>query len=427
VRIEQETVVPRATHHTDEAEESKGVTLLELLLSAHDTSPVAGHTHTYYRYPARFSPQFARSAISSFTDPGDIVLDPFMGGGTSMVEAQALGRQAIGLDINPLAVFVATAKTDVPSKRELEQILQWALVIAPALNIHQPVARPGTWIAQGYQRNISCRSTWRVRKTLEQILAQIHLLRTQRQQRFTRCALLRTAQWALDCRDRIPSTRELRTHFLAGLSDMAAAANQFRMTCRATGASNNHIPLCLNRSVIGLENDERLRALPPPRLVLTSPPYPGVHVLYHRWQIQGRKETPAPFWIADQKDGMGPSYYTFGDRRGHTKQRYFDDIRAAFSSIACISDQKTLVIQLVAFSDPQSQMERFLTTMDEAGFEQVPLPEAADALSDGHWRRVPGRKWYARHQTEIATSREVVLLHRLRAPRAHADQVASPE
>ena len=53
----------------------------------------------------------------------------------------------------------------------------------------------------------------------------------------------------------------------------------------------------ISRSAVGIEEEpEMLRRLPI-KLVLTSPPYPGVHVLYHRWQVQGRRETPAPFWI----------------------------------------------------------------------------------------------------------------------------------
>jgi hypothetical protein len=54
---------------------------------------------------------------------------------------------------------------------------------------------------------------------------------------------------------------------------------------------------------IGLEDVPRLKTWMPPKLVLTSPPYPGVHVLYHRWQVDGRKETPLPFMIAGKLDG----------------------------------------------------------------------------------------------------------------------------
>ena len=61
-----------------------------------------------------------------------------------------------------------------------------------------------------------------------------------------------------------------------------------------------------------------------PKLILTSPPYPGVHVLYHRWQVKGRKDTSAPFWIANIEDGQGETYYTFGYRYQNELRKYFD-------------------------------------------------------------------------------------------------------
>jgi len=75
----------------------------------HET--ITGLTHDFYRYPARFSPQFAKAVIEAFTRPGEVVLDPFMGGATTLVEAQALGRIGIGLDVNELACFIARVKT----------------------------------------------------------------------------------------------------------------------------------------------------------------------------------------------------------------------------------------------------------------------------------------------------------------------------
>src|SRR5439155_19627270 len=111
----------------------------------------------------------------------------------------------------------------------------------------------------------------------------------------------------------------------------------------------------LNRSAQGLDQEEQVTKLGAPRLVLTSPPYPGVHVVYHRWQVLGRKETPAPFWIANSLDGSGLSYYTFGHRRAPGLKPYFDTARAAFTSVAALADSETLFVQMVAFSDASWQ------------------------------------------------------------------------
>ena len=71
-----------------------------LIEAARDQSRVKGLTHEFYRYPARFSPSFVRGAIEAFTRPGDWVMDPFAGGGTTLVEAMAMGRNALGIDIS---------------------------------------------------------------------------------------------------------------------------------------------------------------------------------------------------------------------------------------------------------------------------------------------------------------------------------------
>src|SRR5215471_5717383 len=82
-----------------------------LIEGARDSEPVRGLTHGFYKYPARFSPAFARAAIEAFTSPGDLCLDPHVGGGTTLVEALAAGRNAIGIDISALAEFVARVKS----------------------------------------------------------------------------------------------------------------------------------------------------------------------------------------------------------------------------------------------------------------------------------------------------------------------------
>lgn len=82
-----------------------------MIEAARDPTPVSGLTHNYYRYPARFSPIFVRAVIDAFTAPGDVVLDPFVGGGTTLVEAIARGRHGVGVDISTLATFVSEVKT----------------------------------------------------------------------------------------------------------------------------------------------------------------------------------------------------------------------------------------------------------------------------------------------------------------------------
>src|ERR1022692_154073 len=148
----------------------------KLLEGVYDQEPVSGLTHNFYRYPARFSPAFARAVIEAFTKPGDLVYDPFMGGGTSLVESTVRGRAVVGSDVSSLAVFVSRVKTTPMTRGSLDQIRIWAESLIPYLNVRTPASRASDWAELGYHKNISSRSTWRIRKLLEIAIAKAAML-----------------------------------------------------------------------------------------------------------------------------------------------------------------------------------------------------------------------------------------------------------
>lgn len=84
-------------------------------------------THYLFRYPAKFHPPVARALIEKFSSPGDLVLDPFCGSGTLLVEAIPLARQAIGIDVDPVATFASRVKTmrisTVQLRKSAERVL----------------------------------------------------------------------------------------------------------------------------------------------------------------------------------------------------------------------------------------------------------------------------------------------------------------
>ena len=55
------------------------------------------------KYRGNWSPFIPRNIILRYSKPGDMILDPFIGSGTTLVEAKLLGRNGIGIDINPEA------------------------------------------------------------------------------------------------------------------------------------------------------------------------------------------------------------------------------------------------------------------------------------------------------------------------------------
>jgi len=73
---------------------------------------VTEYTHGLHVYPAKFIPQIPRWAFQySELKPKSIVLDPFCGSGTTLVEAVVSGFNGYGIDINPLARLLTEAKT----------------------------------------------------------------------------------------------------------------------------------------------------------------------------------------------------------------------------------------------------------------------------------------------------------------------------
>lgn len=69
------------------------------------------YTHGIHTYPAMFIPQVGRRLLETYSKKGDTICDIFCGSGTALVESKLIGRNAYGIDLNPLAIFLAHAKT----------------------------------------------------------------------------------------------------------------------------------------------------------------------------------------------------------------------------------------------------------------------------------------------------------------------------
>jgi len=80
-------------------------------------------THGIHSYTAKFIPHMPRYFILKYTQPGDIILDPFAGSGTTLLEAILLNRKAIGIDINPLARLISNVKSTPIDPEKLKESL----------------------------------------------------------------------------------------------------------------------------------------------------------------------------------------------------------------------------------------------------------------------------------------------------------------
>ncbi|MEE4212678.1 MAG: DNA methyltransferase [Parvularcula sp.] len=101
--------------------------------------------------------------MEAFTQPGDLVLDPFVGGGTTAVESLRAGRRCIGSDINELALFVAKVKTTVLTASEIEFLRIWFGGFERSLKVSKSSDTHDEWRKSGYFRHLESAETWRHR------------------------------------------------------------------------------------------------------------------------------------------------------------------------------------------------------------------------------------------------------------------------
>jgi len=81
-----------------------------------------GSTHSFHPYPAKYIPQIPNVLIRELSNEGETIYDPFLGSGTTCVEANILRRDAIGNDVNELAVLMSKVKTTPVDRQKLKKL-----------------------------------------------------------------------------------------------------------------------------------------------------------------------------------------------------------------------------------------------------------------------------------------------------------------
>jgi DNA modification methylase len=112
--------------------------------------------HSISSYVGRIKPSFAHILIDIFSEKGDIVLDPFCGVGTVPLEADNMGRQSIGNDLNPYANLISLSKFD---RRGLQIELDYLESFTP-ISSNPDISEVPDWVRVFYHE-----------KTLKEILS----------------------------------------------------------------------------------------------------------------------------------------------------------------------------------------------------------------------------------------------------------------
>jgi hypothetical protein len=205
---------------------------------------VDGLTHNFYSYPARFSPELAKEIIKNFSNSGDWIFDPFMGGGTAIVEALAAGRYAIGVDINSLAWFVAVSKTTPISSNDIIQLREWGSNLSSAKTEDSPSLEI-TELKQHFPKGFL--------RSVDTFLESANKLQSQNSKRLARLVMLKIYQSSLNDRNGYPSYKLLRQKLRDELEKMIVGLERFSESCKESGFSKQEIPSSrklLNRSSI---------------------------------------------------------------------------------------------------------------------------------------------------------------------------------
>ena len=246
-------------------------------------------THALHPYPAKFIPQIPGYCIRLLSAPGEVVLDPFGGSGTTALEAIRLGRRALSIDANPVGTLIGQVKTcnlDADSAMDLRAIrssLTTWLVDLP---------RPATLCVEhrAYIPNIPNIDKWfplTSRGELALIRSRINEMETTKGQRIALLALSRIVLSG--------SFQDSETRYMSKPRDIPPAQTLKRFLFvleEVLGSVLNSQPelrygVCEFLTADTMDLAQTLREPDSIDLIVTSPPYGNAndYHLYHRFRL----------------------------------------------------------------------------------------------------------------------------------------------
>lgn len=222
-------------------------------------------THGFHTYPAGLHPRAARRLIEAF--PGAVVVDPFCGGGTVLIEAMRAGRAAYGADLSPVACLVSATRTARMSPDDLTAFRSAARRITEVAR--HPDALPPVAIervvAPWYEEHVAAELESLRRGVNAAPDAVRGLLRGVLSSLLVKVSLRRSdTSWERVDTRRPPGTTAILFH---------KKARELGRRLEALAAACGDAPA----AVVGQRDARAPWATPAADLILTSPPYPGVY------------------------------------------------------------------------------------------------------------------------------------------------------
>jgi SAM-dependent methyltransferase len=255
--------------------------------------------HAVHPYPAKFIPEIPRALIAEFPpSEGSCVLDPFCGSGTTLVEAQLAGFDAVGVDLNPIACRISRVKTgSAPRLLGLAAARCITAAQKNAVEVPQDIPNLGHW----FQADVS--------ETISALKAAIHAVAPSECVLALELALssiiVRVSNQDSDTRYAAVTKNITRQQVFDLFLEAAGRIETALMRRPATDASVQ----VLESDILALKAESLRQRV---GLVVTSPPYPNAYEywLYHKYRM---------WWLGHdalrvRKHEIGARAHFFGGR-----------------------------------------------------------------------------------------------------------------
>lgn len=239
-------------------------------------------THGFHTYPARMHPDTAARLVAAFSDSGEVVLDPFCGSGTVLVEAMVGGRRAVGRDLNPLAVRIARLRTTVIPAAARRALRERARAVAGRALERSRGGRPPPGPPRPDPRPFDARAYVELRRLLAAVESERHAA-------LREALLLVLSSLLVKASARVSDT-DRRTHpvgrppgALCRMFALKASELAGRLAALAEAVPDGIPP-----PDIAVDDARRLDTVRPDSvdLVVTSPPYPNVYDYHDHHDIR---------------------------------------------------------------------------------------------------------------------------------------------
>lgn len=288
--------------------------------------------HDLHPYPAKFIPQIPGQFIEYLSRPGETVLDPFGGSGTTALEAIRHNRQAISIDINPISQIIGRVKTANLSELDTQELLMFHSKIRSQLE--SMPSNPTTMIEKykDFSPNIPNRQKWFSEEAFGELCYIKYCISKLTASRAVDIAKLALSRSAINVSFQDSETRykSVPRKVLVG-ETLKRYVKDFEFIIKIV--SKNEVPNKYgNANFIcsDIREFENLGLLESSvDLVVTSPPYGNAtdYHLYHRFRL---------LWLDFDPNVMGKK--EIGSHLKHQRENsgftsYFDDLKSSLSNI----------------------------------------------------------------------------------------------